>query len=102
MKVHTPGAVVTTADVLMTVVPDGSGIEIDALVLNGDIGFVAEGQPVEVKLEAFPFTRYGLVKGGCASSGAMRRPGARTEQCRARTRRRWRRGLRRISPIRPR
>jgi len=63
VKVHTPGAVVTTADVLMTVVPDGAGVEIDAQVLNDDIGFVAEGQPVEVKLEAFPFTRYGLVKG---------------------------------------
>lgn len=63
VKVHTPGAVVTTADVLMTVVPDGAGIEIDAQVLNGDIGFVAEDQPVEVKLEAFPFTRYGLVTG---------------------------------------
>lgn len=63
IKVHTPGAVVTTADVLMTVVPDGSGIEIDASVLNGDIGFVAEGQEVEVKLDAFPFTRYGLVRG---------------------------------------
>ncbi|KMO44980.1 hypothetical protein VQ03_00140 [Methylobacterium tarhaniae] len=30
---------------------------------NGDIGFVTESQEVEVKLEAFPFTRYGLVKG---------------------------------------
>ncbi|SFG88316.1 HlyD family secretion protein [Methylobacterium gossipiicola] len=53
----------TTADVLMRVVPDGSGIEIDAQMLNGDIGFVAEDQAVEVKLEAFPSTQYGLVKG---------------------------------------
>jgi hemolysin D len=63
VKVHTPGAVVTSADVLMSVVPAGSGIEVEAQVQNGDIGFVTEGQEVEVKLEAFPFTRYGLVKG---------------------------------------
>lgn len=32
-------------------------------MLNRDIGFVREGQEVTVKLEAFPFTRYGTVKG---------------------------------------
>jgi hemolysin D len=63
LKIHTPGAVVTTADTLMTLVPDGTGIEVDCLVQNKDIGFVTEGQDVEVKLEAFPFTRYGLVPG---------------------------------------
>jgi hemolysin D len=63
IKIHTPGAVVTTADTLMTIVPDGTGIEIDAQVLNKDIGFVSEGQDVEIKFDAFPFTRYGLIKG---------------------------------------
>jgi hemolysin D len=63
LKIHTSGAVVTTADTLMTIVPDGAGIEIDALVPNKDIGFVSEGQDVEIKFEAFPFTRYGLVPG---------------------------------------
>jgi hemolysin D len=63
LKIHTSGAVVTTADTLMTIVPDGTGIEVDCLVPNKDIGFVSEGQDVELKLEAFPFTRYGLVQG---------------------------------------
>jgi hemolysin D len=63
LKIHTSGAVVTTADTLMTIVPDGAGIEVDCLVQNKDIGFVQEGQDVEVKLEAFPFTRYGVVRG---------------------------------------
>ena len=63
VKIHTPGAVVTTADTLMTIVPDGAGIEIEANVENKDIGFVREGQDVEVKFDAFPFTRYGLIKG---------------------------------------
>lgn len=47
----------------MTIVPDGTGVEVDALVQNKDIGFVQEGQAAEIKVEAFPFTRYGLVGG---------------------------------------
>jgi hemolysin D len=63
LKIRAPGAVVAIADTLMTIVPDGSGIEVDCLVPNKDIGFVSEGQDAEVKLEAFPFTRCGLVQG---------------------------------------
>lgn len=63
VKIHTPGAVVTTADTLMMIVPDGTGVEVEASVENKDIGFVREGQEVAIKLDAFPFTRYGLVKG---------------------------------------
>ncbi|MEK7802099.1 MAG: hypothetical protein AAB276_06565 [Pseudomonadota bacterium] len=33
------------------------------MVLNKDIGFVKEGQRVIVKLEAYPFTRYGFLIG---------------------------------------
>ena len=36
---------------------------VEAQVGYGDIGFVREGQEVAVKLDAFPFTRYGLLKG---------------------------------------
>lgn len=32
-------------------------------MLNRDVGFVHQGQEVAVKLEAFPFTRYGTVPG---------------------------------------
>jgi hypothetical protein len=40
-----------------------SGIAIAAMVLNQDIGFVAEGQEAVIKFDAFPFTRYGTVPG---------------------------------------
>lgn len=63
LVVATIGGVVQPAQPLMTVVPDGAEIEVEAQVLNKDIGFVREGQPVRVKLEAFPFTDYGLVPG---------------------------------------
>lgn len=63
MKLHTPGAVVTSADTLMTIVPDDADIEIKAEVQNADIGFVHQGQDVEIKVDAFPFTKYGLIEG---------------------------------------
>ena len=63
LAVHTVGGVVRTAEPLMVVVPRGVALEVEANVLNRDIGFVEVGQPVEVKVEAFPFTRYGLIDG---------------------------------------
>jgi hemolysin D len=63
LAVHTIGGVVQPAQPLMIIVPDGSEVEVEAQILNRDIGFVREGQKVRVKLEAFPFTDYGLVEG---------------------------------------
>ena len=63
LALATIGGVVQPAQALMIVVPDGAGLEVEAHVLNKDIGFVREGQEVRVKLEAFPFTDYGLVPG---------------------------------------
>ena len=45
----------------MTVVPAEGALEVQAKVLNKDVGFVRAGQEAAVKLEAFPFTRYGTV-----------------------------------------
>jgi len=63
ISVHTIGAVVKPADPLLVIVPQGEELIVEAMVLNKDIGFVREGQPAEIKLEAFPFTRYGIVNG---------------------------------------
>lgn len=45
------------------IVPAGQKLEVEASVLNKDVGFVEAGQIVEIKLEAFPFTRYGTIHG---------------------------------------
>jgi len=63
LAVHTLGGVVQPAEPLMVVVPGGGELVVDALVLNKDVGFVAEGDPVEIKLEAFPFTKFGVIAG---------------------------------------
>src|SRR5262249_49931547 len=57
------GGVVTPAQSLLVVVPADSRLEIEAMVSNRDIGFVRPGQPAEIKIDTFPFTRYGLLHG---------------------------------------
>ncbi len=63
LAVHTVGGVVTPAQSLLMVVPADSDIEIEAMISNRDIGFVTEGQEVQIKVDTFPFTRYGLLSG---------------------------------------
>jgi hemolysin D len=62
LAVHTAGGIVTPAQVLMHIVPRGDLLEVEARLPNKDIGFVTEGQRAEVKLETFPFTRYGTIR----------------------------------------
>lgn len=62
LSVHTLGGVVQAVNPLMVVVPNGA-LKIEAKVLNKDAGFVHRGQDVAIKLEAFPFTRYGTIPG---------------------------------------
>jgi hemolysin D len=45
----------------MLIVPKEHQIEVEAKVLNKDIGFVKEGQTAAVKVEAYQYTKYGLV-----------------------------------------
>ena len=63
LDVHTVGGVVTPAQKLLVIVPDDAGIEVEATLANRDVGFVHEGQDVQVKIETFEFTRYGLLHG---------------------------------------
>lgn len=63
LAVHTVGGVVTPAQQLLIVVPNDHPLEVEAWVENKDIGFVKEGQPVEIKVETFPFTVYGTITG---------------------------------------
>jgi hemolysin D len=63
LSVHTIGGVVTPAQALMVIIPDGSELEVEAMLPNRDVGFVHAGQPAEVKVEAFTYTRYGLLHG---------------------------------------
>lgn len=62
LALHTVGGVVEPVKPLMVIVPEGA-LTAEVRVLNRDAGFVRRGQPVNLKLEAFPYTRYGTVPG---------------------------------------
>ncbi len=62
LSIHTTGGVVTSAQPLMIVVPDSPTATAEVTVANQDIGFVNAGQTATVKLETFPYTRYGTVE----------------------------------------
>ena len=61
LAVHTIGGVVTPAQPLLVIVPMDNALEVEAFLENQDIGFVNAGQEAEVKIETFPFTKYGTV-----------------------------------------
>lgn len=63
LEVHTLGGVVTPAQALMIIVPETHSLQVEAWLANKDIGFVEAGQRAEVKVEAFPFTKYGTLEG---------------------------------------
>jgi hemolysin D len=67
LAAHTIGGVVTPAQQLMMIVPADSHLEAEAMISNRDIGFVRPGEPSEIKIDTFNFTRYGLLHGEVVS-----------------------------------
>lgn len=63
LAVTSEGSVLKPADPILVVVPSNAELIVEAQVLNRDVGFVRARQRVTVKLEAFPFTRYGTLEG---------------------------------------
>jgi len=61
LAIHTVGGVVTPGQVLMRIAPSNSHLEVEAKLANKDIGFVRPGMSAELKVQTFPFTRYGLI-----------------------------------------
>lgn len=67
MHVLGAGSVVTPAQQILSIAPAGDDLAIEAVLDNRDIGFVTPGQRVEVKVDAFPFTRFGVLTGSVLS-----------------------------------
>ncbi len=60
---HNEGGVVMEGQAIMLIAPQDERIEVEAMIENKDIGFVKAGQNVVVKIESFPYTRYGYLTG---------------------------------------
>ncbi|MBF0147126.1 MAG: HlyD family type I secretion periplasmic adaptor subunit [Magnetococcales bacterium] len=63
LAVHTLGGVVTPAQNLLVIVPVSEKVEVEVMVLNKDAGFVSPSLAAAVKVDAFPFTKYGTIPG---------------------------------------
>lgn len=61
LTVTTKNQVLTTSEELMRIAPDDATLEIECYLQNKDVGFVKPGQTAVVKIESFPFTRYGVL-----------------------------------------
>lgn len=61
LMIHTVGGVVTPAQQLMIIVPESYQLEVEAWIANKDIGFIEVGQHTTIKVETFPFTKYGTI-----------------------------------------
>lgn len=69
LKAHTPGFVATSSEPILKVVPDEHLIA-KVFITNKDIGFVKEGMTVDVRIDSFPFSEFGDVKGKLVSIGS--------------------------------
>lgn len=63
LATHTPGTVVAPGTVVMTLVPRDEPVQAEVWIANADAGFVAPEQKARVKIDAYPFQKYGMVEG---------------------------------------
>ena len=61
--------VLRAGDTVLTIIPQ-QGLKAKVFVANKDIGFVKSGQKAQVRVDAFPFTRYGDLEGEISQIGA--------------------------------
>ncbi len=63
LSIHTTGGVVQPAQALLVIVPEDVELIAEANLDNKDAAWVRAGDPVAIKLQAYPFTDYGTVPG---------------------------------------
>ena len=63
IAVNNIGETVTAAQQMVTIVPANTPVEMVCYVKNMDIADIKVGMNAEIKLEAYPYNKYGTVKG---------------------------------------
>jgi len=62
LKAHTPGFVISSTEPILKIVPTDKLVA-KVYITNKDIGFVKEGMMVDVRIDSFPFSEFGDIKG---------------------------------------
>ena len=60
---YTPGTVIKSGDTMMTLVPLDAPLEVLAYVDPTDIGYIRQGDPAYIKLDTYPYQKYGYLDG---------------------------------------
>jgi HlyD family secretion protein/adhesin transport system membrane fusion protein len=71
LRVNTIGAVVPAGQTLMEIVPAGEQLILEAHISPQQVGRVAVGQEVQVKIDSYDYVRYGSIPGRLESVSAM-------------------------------
>jgi hemolysin D len=76
-----PGSIVREAEPFFTLVPLAAELEAEVQIDSLDVGYIRRGDPVHVKLDAFPFQRHGdlLASVRTISEDAFRRDSAQSQ-----------------------
>jgi HlyD family secretion protein len=69
LKAHAPDYVATLGQPVLKIVPKDNLIA-KVFVTNQDIGFVREGMAVDVRIDSFPFSEFGDIKGKITAIGS--------------------------------
>lgn len=67
LVVRSPGGMLAPGDVILRIFPAGSPLVVEALVPNKDVGWLRPGAPARIRLDAFPYQRYGSIEGAVSS-----------------------------------
>lgn len=69
LKATSPGFVANTTEPILKIVPDDSLVA-TVSITNQDIGFVRTGMLVDVRIDSFPFSEFGDIKGTLVAVGS--------------------------------
>ena len=67
VSARSAGSVAPQGETLLTIVPTGEAILVEAEVAAQDVGLVRVGDDVRVKFEAFPYQRHGIIEAKLAT-----------------------------------
>ena len=69
LQARNPGFVANSSQQVLQIVPDDKFIA-EVFITNRDIGFVREGMHTDVRIDSFPFSQFGDIKGQVMSIGS--------------------------------
>ena len=71
LRINTIGSVIPAGQTLMEIVPIDEKLIVEARILPQQVGRVAVGQEVQVKVDSYDYVRYGAITGRLKSISAM-------------------------------